>query len=112
MNGDFIPTYSTNNIWRDDDMLRCMTLDLEDIESDIVSLETGKANVSHTHSEYESKYNKPSTGIPKTDLASDVQSSLDTADSALQSYTETDPTVPAWAKATSKPTYDGLFYYY
>lgn len=24
---------------------------------------------------------------------------------ALQSYTETDPTVPSWAKATSKPTY-------
>ena len=24
---------------------------------------------------------------------------------ALQSYTETDPTVPAWAKASSKPTY-------
>ena len=105
MNGDFIPTYSTNNIWRDDDMLRCMTLDLEDIESDIAALETGKANVSHTHSEYESKYDKPSTGIPKTDLASDVQSSLDKADSAIQSYTETDPTVPAWAKATSKPTY-------
>lgn len=30
-----------------------------------------------------------------------------TADSigALQSYTETDPTVPSWAKASSKPTY-------
>ncbi len=26
-------------------------------------------------------------------------------DSALQSYTETDPTVPAWAKAETKPTY-------
>lgn len=26
-------------------------------------------------------------------------------DSALQSYTETDPTVPTWAKAASKPTY-------
>ncbi len=26
-------------------------------------------------------------------------------DSALQSYIETDPTVPAWAKAASKPTY-------
>lgn len=26
-------------------------------------------------------------------------------DSALQSYTETDPTVPAWAKAATKPTY-------
>lgn len=25
--------------------------------------------------------------------------------SALQSYTETDPTVPAWAKAANKPTY-------
>lgn len=26
-------------------------------------------------------------------------------DSALQSYTETDPTVPAWAKASNKPSY-------
>ena len=26
-------------------------------------------------------------------------------DSALQSYTETDPTVPAWAKAENKPSY-------
>ena len=29
----------------------------------------------------------------------------DKVDSALQSYTETDPTVPAWAKAEKKPTY-------
>ena len=36
-------------------------------------------------------YSKPSTGIPKTDLASDVQTSLGKADSALQSeqYTGT-----------------------
>ncbi len=33
-------------------------------------------------------YDKPVSGIPKTDLASDVQTSLDKADSALQSYTE------------------------
>lgn len=119
-----------------------------------------------------SKYAKPSTGIPKTDLATDVQSSLSKADSAIQSldgyatestvtahtgnadihvtaankatwdaksdfsgnyddltnkptiptvptnvsaftndagyitgYTETDPTVPAWAKEASKPSY-------
>lgn len=51
------------------------------------------------------KYTKPSTGIPKTDLASAVQTSLGLADTALQSFTETDPTVPAWAKAASKPTY-------
>lgn len=31
------------------------------------------------------KYTKPTTGIPKTDLASDVQGSLDKADTALQS---------------------------
>ena len=33
-------------------------------------------------------YSKPSTGIPKSDLASAVQTSLDKADTALQSYTE------------------------
>lgn len=50
-------------------------------------------------------YVKPSGGIPKTDLASAVQTSLGKADSALQSYTETDPTVPSWAKQQSKPSY-------
>lgn len=43
--------------------------------------------------------------VAKTDLASGVRASLDLADSALQSYTETDPTVPSWAKASSKPSY-------
>lgn len=43
--------------------------------------------------------------VAKSDLARDVQTSLGKADSALQSYTETDPTVPAWAKAKSKPSY-------
>lgn len=33
-------------------------------------------------------YSKPSTGIPKSDLASAVQASLGKADTALQSYTE------------------------
>lgn len=33
-------------------------------------------------------YTKPSTGIPKSDLASAVQTSLGKADTALQSYTE------------------------
>lgn len=43
--------------------------------------------------------------VENTDLASDVQTSLNKANSALQSYTETDPTVPAWAKKSTKPTY-------
>ena len=47
-------------------------------------------------------YSKPSGGIPATDLATAVQTSLGKADTALQ--TETDPTVPSWAKASTKPT--------
>lgn len=43
--------------------------------------------------------------VAKSDLAKDVQTSLGKADTAMQSYTETDPTVPAWAKAEKKPTY-------
>lgn len=43
--------------------------------------------------------------VSKSDLSADVQASLGKADSALQSYTETDPTVPAWAKAKTKPAY-------
>lgn len=48
-------------------------------------------------------YSKPSGGIPKSDLSSIVQTSLEKADSALQS--ETDPTVPLWAKQPNKPSY-------
>lgn len=43
--------------------------------------------------------------VEKSDFASDVQTSLNKADTALQSYIETDPTVPAWAKEATKPTY-------
>lgn len=50
-------------------------------------------------------YEPPVGGIPKTDLAADVQTSLGKADTALQSFTETDPTVPSWAKQSSKPSY-------
>lgn len=50
-------------------------------------------------------YSKPIDGIPKADLADSVKISLGKADTALQSYTEIDPTVPAWAKQPNKPTY-------
>ena len=50
-------------------------------------------------------YQKPVFGIPKNHLTNEVQSSLNKANTALQFFTETDPTVPAWAKAPSKPTY-------
>ena len=50
-------------------------------------------------------YSKPSGGIPKTDLAADVQTSLGKADTALQDFEESDPTVPSWAKQSTKPSY-------
>lgn len=57
--------------------------------------------------------NKPTLGslaskdeVVKSDLSDEVQTALDNANSALQSYTETDPTVPDWAKAETKPSYN------
>lgn len=38
------------------------------------------------HQDISGKYEKPESGIPKTDLASDVQNSLSKADTALQSH--------------------------
>lgn len=43
--------------------------------------------------------------IGADDLDAAIKASLAKADTALQSYTETDPTVPAWAKEATKPTY-------
>lgn len=43
--------------------------------------------------------------VTTNDVSEGIKASLNKADSALQSYTESDPTVPAWAKAASKPSY-------
>lgn len=54
-------------------------------------------------SKWNSKYTKPSTGIPKTDLASGVQASLGKADSALQihqSVIDNKPTLSWGAQST------------
>ena len=55
------------------------------------------------------KYTKPSTGIPKTDLASDVQTSLGKADTALQSHqavSDNNPTL-AWNTTSTVGTIGG-----
>ena len=41
-------------------------------------------------------------GLSTNDFTNEYK---DKVDSALQSYTETDPTVPSWAKAEKKPSY-------
>lgn len=59
-----------------------------DLESKVTA-HTGNTDI-HVTSEqktaWTAKYDKPSGGIPKTDLASAVQSSLDKADTALQQH--------------------------
>lgn len=88
-----------------------------------------KTSLENLSSEVSGKYVKPSGGIPKTDLSSEVQKSLNKADSAIQdisskvdnsTYTEDKKTfalkteipttlpasdVSAWAKKSTKPTY-------
>ena len=73
---------------------------------------TGQVLAKKSGSDYDTEwveqsggYEPPVGGIQKTDLAADVQTSLGKADTALQSFTETDPTVPSWAKQSSKPSY-------
>jgi hypothetical protein len=64
--------------------------DTEDLEGIIASIEQQIA----------AKYTTPSTGIPKTDLASDVQTSLGKADTALQG----DGVVKRIEKVSALPT--------
>lgn len=88
-----------------------------------------KTSLESLPGEISGKYVKPSGGIPKTDLSSEVQASLNKANSAIQdisskvnnsTYTEDKKTfalkteipttlpasdVSAWAKASTKPTY-------
>lgn len=88
-----------------------------------------KTSLESLPEEISGKYVKPSEGIPKTDLSSEVQESLNKADSAIQDIsskvdnsaysedketfalkTEIPTTLPAsdvsaWAKESTKPTY-------
>lgn len=51
-NPDFNPMHSSNDIWRNQDLTRCLTDDLDAMDSDISALKTGKANTDHTHTGY------------------------------------------------------------
>ena len=59
-----------------------------DLESKVIA-HTGNSDIHVTSTQktaWTAKYDKPSSGIPKSDLASAVQSSLEKADSALQQH--------------------------
>lgn len=52
MDGEFSPEYSSNVIYYDTNANECLTTHIEDMETDISSLQTGKANTNHIHTEY------------------------------------------------------------
>lgn len=58
-------------------------------DASALSSHTGDSDIhvtSQKKSDWDAKYDKPNGGIPKSDLASSVQASLDKADSALQEH--------------------------
>ena len=57
----------------------------DDIPTKVSELENDEGYLTE-HQDITGKYEKPASGIPKTDLASDVQASLDKANTALQSH--------------------------
>ncbi|MGN5456822.1 MAG: hypothetical protein ACI4XN_12575 [Candidatus Kurthia intestinigallinarum] len=75
MNGEFDPLYSSNTVYRDLNQERCLTNDLEDIESDISELETSKANASHSHSQY-AQIDHTHTGYATTQDVSQLQTQV------------------------------------
>lgn len=86
--------------WDDNDVLESSLVDYitdyvgkqlsgkQDVISDLADIRNGAAAGA-------TAYQKPSGGIPASDLAAAVQTSLGKADTALQSYTESDPVFSA-----------------
>ena len=48
-------SFSTNDVYRGDTVNQCLSDDLDTIEANITSLQTNKANLNHTHSDYMSE---------------------------------------------------------
>lgn len=51
-NPNFNPEYSSNSVWYGTDMEECLTDHIDDMESDINSLQPSKADINHIHAEY------------------------------------------------------------
>lgn len=103
--GEFIPTYSTDNIWREEDMNRCLSTDLNTIESNITTLQSGKANAAHTHTEYASATDVSAlqTLVGDTSVASQIVSAVSSKADASHTHSEyatTDHTHSGYATRT------------
>lgn len=115
MNGTFDPMYSSNNIWVDTDMNSCLTNNLEDIESGILSLQTGKANLNHVHTEYATiDHTHPDYAMASevSQLQTQVANKIDRVDAATVSHKHsasdiTSDTLPISRGGTGASTVSG-----
>lgn len=76
-NSNFVPTYSTDEIFVGADDTICLTDNLSDIESDISTLQTGKSDIDHTHAGY-APADHTHTGYASASDLTQVQAQLDT----------------------------------
>ena len=72
-----------------------LTSDIPDVDDKIEAHDESETAHTDIRQAVSAKYSKPSSGIPKTDLASAVQTSLGKADSALQAAHNTSTTAHA-----------------
>lgn len=93
---DFNPEYSTNSIWRNEDMSRCLTADLDNMDAILSSLQSGKANATHTHSEY-AEVNHTHDGYAEANHIHDGYAEID---HVHDGYAEADHTHSQYALAT------------
>lgn len=106
------------------DEVQCGNFRLDVVLNQSATALAAKADKTYVDTNFAKKtetYSKPTAGIPKADLASDVQTSLGKADTALQTHQSLDEyvqttdsrltnarpasDVPSWAKQTNKPSY-------
>lgn len=78
----FNPTFSSDLLWRGEDQERSVTTDLDNIESNIAALQSGKANTTHTHNEYAPSNHSHTEYVSSDDLdplRSDISGKVDKA---------------------------------
>lgn len=85
-----LPAFTANGSLTDSGKKPSDFATLTDIDSEVLTHNSSSSAHSDIRSAVDGKYSKPSGGIPKSDLASDVKTSLGKADTALQQHQSLD----------------------
>lgn len=89
-------SFSTDDIYRGQDSNRCLSDDLYAIETSITTLQTGKANTNHTHSDYLSEDDSVASFAPLNHTHSNYLSE----DDAVAAFSPINHTHTGYASAT------------